>query len=168
MGTTVPGLGAEVDRPYLAAFSAMLGALETENQRRAAAEKIKAYCGRYANTISTLSPREADWLDGELKSSRVAAAISSVEFSKRYSGEISRYCVTATESLSKPQALSHEMYLWIYVASLLADLDFNWHLQNLARNGAVSLSTQDVEDSASSPTLSRYILKFIALPNMPR
>src|SRR4030095_4316672 len=83
--------------------SLFLAAPVSAKNRAVAARELQQFCQHYVDKIPTLSPRESDWIDAEMKAGRIEPVIHSIEFSKRYASTRATKCLTYAERLLKTQ-----------------------------------------------------------------
>lgn len=144
----------------------------TADDRAAGASALRDFCKLYADAIPTLSPREQDWLDAEMKSGRWFAALSTTEYSKNHASQRSRNCFAYAEQLvgltmkRTAAARRREALVWALLANELLDPDWRAHVENLARHHLVDLSNQEMLGLETTPRIGRAIVEGILIPHL--
>lgn len=139
------------------------GQMLRQTGRMISADVIKAYCERYWKQVPSLSPREQDWLQSELKI-RVESAINTPEFARRRAGEFLETCAANIETIKSSKGTTREAVHWGVVASMLSKRDLYTYVARLNGTGGVRFSKDDLEDLELAPSLASLIVERILIP----
>ena len=161
--------------PVGRSLEALLNPPVEEGDRAVIAAGLAAMCQRAADVVPTLSPRENEWLDSELHSSRerLLSAAASVEFSKRYVGSVLRNCSHSAGEILKLKSVENENFkrmseelLWAKLVATLSREDIRSHIDNLSNHGVVPIGDDDMSGPRLAPMIARLILDGIVIPLM--
>lgn len=134
-----------------------------KKDRLAAATALFAYCNRFSRQIPRLSPRESDWLEGEMNA-RAGTAIKSPEFARKWASEYADQCAFAVGGIRSARTPQDEALHWGIAARVMAERDFYIHMLNLRRVAAIKISQKDLDDLESSPSITTEIINGVILP----
>ena len=134
-----------------------------KKDRLAAATALLAYCNRFSRQIPRLSPRESDWLEGEMNA-RVDTAIKSPEFARKSASEYADQCAFAVGGVRSARTPRDEALHWGIAARVMAERDFYIHMLNLRRVAAIKISQKDLDDLEGSPSITTAIINGVILP----
>lgn len=131
--------------------------------RREAAASIHAYCGWISDLVPTLSPKEEDWLRGEMKASpeRFFAATETAEYSKNFLSERIKLCLkdaNLIEAMALGDTSLAEAAYWSDLATFFTETDVGHHLKRLVDRDIVTMDRIDLQGVQLLPSVATEIL----------
>ena len=132
-------------------------------QRLAAARFLKAECAKYLQVLPRLSPKENQWLDGEVAAGRDPETIMrSSEFARRALLNHFARCVDGATAVLNADRSDVEILGWATLISAFDDYDVEIQMQ---RSGSPQLE-KDAGRAAALHLFAEPILDNIVLPHL--
>lgn len=97
---------------------------------------LRDYCSEVLSSLPTNTPREADWLEAEMKAAtgdRLRRLASSAEYSRKRLGELFGECAERVDVLAKAQATGNRKAESLTFASLAATFNSDKEFEIYAR-----------------------------------